>query len=289
MTGKGLWSGLKSYVGALLTVVLFPLFWARSLRLARRHKDSDARGPAKVGVAILVSVLILAGGAYKLMEFQDGAKAGMYRSMDRRLATATGESEYQDNVQAVASADLAIPIIERNLANATASGDKAKQADLQAALNATRDTRAKAAAKVAALAPNHALYESIQPAIARQDDQAIRDAIGNSGLAEPATMQKNTDAAFAMKDKSVHDMTVVLWLFVWPSLFGAFFAPVVFAVGSILGKAFEPSDTVGFKPYPGAAAGFFLLFGAFGVPSVPFAAWVYLDTEKRSREGQIAL
>jgi hypothetical protein len=289
MSGKGLWSGLKSYVGALLTVVLFPLFWARSLRLARRHTDSDPRGPAKVGAAIVVSVLILAGGAYKLVDFQKDAKAGMYTSMDRRLSAATGESEYQDNVQTVASADIAIPIIERNLANATAAGDQAKQADLQAALNATRDSRAKAAAKVEALAPNHALYESIQDDVAAQDDQGIRDSIGNSGLAYPATMQHNADAAFAMKDRSVRDMTVVLWLFVWPSLFGAFFAPVVFALGSVLGKAFEPSDGVGFKPYPGAAAGFFLLFGAFGVPSVPFAAWVYLDTEKRSREGQIAL
>jgi hypothetical protein len=289
MTGKGLWSGLKSYVGALLTVVLFPLLWARSLRLARRHSGSDPRGPAKVGVAILVSVVILAGGAYKLIGFEKDAEAGMYKSMDRRLSTATGESEYQDNAQTVASADIAIPIIEGNLANATASGDTAKQADLQAALNATRDSRAKAAAKVTALAPNHQLYESIQPAVAAQDDQAIRDAIGNAGLAYPAAMQHDADAAFAMKDRSVHDMAVVLWLFAWPSLFGAFYAPVVFALGSVLGKAFEPSDSVGFKPYPGAAAGFFLLFGAFGVPSVPFAAWVYLDTEKRSREGQISL
>src|SRR5689334_3828274 len=155
MTGKALWSGLKSYVGALLTVVLFPLLWARSLRLARRHSDADPRGALKVGVAIVVSIVILAGGAYAILGFQEDAKAGMYASMDRRVATAVGESEYQDNVATVAASDVALPIIERNLANATAAGDSAKQADLQAALNATREARAKAALKVTQLTPNH--------------------------------------------------------------------------------------------------------------------------------------
>lgn len=289
MSGKALWSGLKSYLGALLTVVLFPLLWLRSLRLARRHTDSDRRGPAKVGAAIVLSVLILAGGATKLVAFQDKATDGMYASMDRRLATATGEAEYQDNAATVAASDVAIPIIQRNLANATAANDTAKQADLQAALNATQQARDKAAAKVESLKPNHALYESIQGDVQAQDDEAIRGAIERSGLAYPATMAHDTDAAFAIKDKSVSDMRLILWLFVWPSLFGAFFAPVVFALGSILAKAFVPSDTVGFKPYPGGAAGLFLLFGAFGLPSIPFAAWVWLDAEKRSREGQIAL
>jgi hypothetical protein len=289
MSGKALWSGLKSYAGALLVVVLFPLLWLRSLRLARRHAGADRRAPAKVGLAIALSVLILAGGAYKVLAFEDKATAGMYSSMDRRLATATGESEYQDNAATIVASDVAIPIIERNLANATAAGDTAKQADLQAALNATRESREKAAGKVASLTPNHQLYDSIQGDVGRQDDGAIRGAIQRSGFAYPATMQHDTDAAFAVKDKSVQDMTLMLWLFVWPSLFGAFFAPVVFALGSVLAKAFVPSDTVGFKPYPGGAAGFFLLFGAFGLPSIPFAAWVYLDSERRSREGQIAL
>jgi hypothetical protein len=289
MSGKALWSGLKSYAGALLVVVLFPLLWMRSLRLARRHADADRRGPAKVGLAIVLSVLILAGGAYKVLAFEDKATDGMYKSLDRRLATATGEAEYQDNVATIVASDVAIPIIERNLANATASGDTAKQADLQAALNATRESRAKAADKVSLLTPNHQLYDRIQDDVRAQDDDAIRGAIQRSGLAVPATMQHDADAAFAIKDKSVKDMALMLWLFVWPSLFGAFFAPVVFALGSVLAKAFVPSDTVGFKPYPGGAAGLFLLFGAFGLPSVPFAAWVYLDAEQRSREGQIAL
>ena len=200
MNGKALWSGLKSYLGALLAVVLFPLFWARSLRLARRHAGADPRGPAKVGAAILVSVLILAGGAYSILGFDARARDGMYDSMDTRLSAAVGESEYQDNVATVTASDLAIPIIERNLANATAAGEQAKAADLQKALNDTRKARSDAAAKVTALTPNHQLYEGLQPAVAAKDDDAIRSTVSGSGLAYPAAMIQDTEAAIAVKD-----------------------------------------------------------------------------------------
>jgi hypothetical protein len=290
MTGKGLWNGLKSYVGALLTVLLFPLFWARALGLARRHKDADAMGAAKVGLAIVLSIAILAGGAFVLVGFQAKAEHTMYvKSLDARVSAAVGESLYQENVAAVEAADTALPIIERNLANATAANDTAKAEELQTALDSTRDARAKAAANVALYTPNHELYGRLVPVIADQDDGRIRSMLAADPLEQPADMDANVDSALAVKDRSVKDMQTFMWIFVWPSLFGAFLAPVVFAVGSILGKAFEPSDTVGYKKYPGAAAGWFLLFGAFGVPSIPFAAWTYLDFEARSREGQIAL
>jgi hypothetical protein len=311
MTGKGLWNGLKSYAGALLTVLLFPLFWSRAFGLARRHKDVDPMGAAKVGIAIVLGVLILAGGAFAIIGFQEKAEHTMYvKSLDRRVSAAVGESLYQENVAAVAAADVALPIIERNLANATVALETARGVnasspspasqkaveknetavrDLTKALVDTRDARAKAAANVVLYTPNHALYGRLVPAIADEDDARIRSILAQDPLEKPASMDANVDGALAIKDRSVADMQLSLWLFVWPSLFGAFLAPVVFAVGSILGKAFEPSDTVGYKKYPGAAAGLFLLFGAFGVPSIPFAAWTYLDLESRSREGQIAL
>lgn len=289
MTGKGVWGGLKSYVGALLTVLLFPVFWSRAMRLARRHRDADARGVAKVGLAILVSVAILAGGALMLLTFQQKAEHTMYtKSLDQRVSIAVGESLYQENVAAVGAADAALPVIERNLANATRDNDP-KAAELQAALNATREARSKAVANVALYTPNHGLYDRLVPAIRDEDDARIRSMLDADPLERPADMDARVDDALAVKDRSVRDMHLTLWLFFWPSLFGAFLAPVVFAVGSILSKAFAPSDTVGYKPYPGAAAGFFLLFGAFGVPSIPFAAWTYLDMETRSREGQISL
>src|SRR5688500_11215412 len=112
MTGKGLWNGLKSYAGALLTVLLFPLFWTRAMALARRHRDVDERGAAKVGLAILVSIVILAGGAFVLFNFQQNAEHTMYtKSLDQRVAVAVGESFYQENVAAVAAADVALRVI----------------------------------------------------------------------------------------------------------------------------------------------------------------------------------
>jgi hypothetical protein len=290
MTGKGLWTGLKSYAGALLTVLLFPLLWARAFRLARRHQDADPRGVAKVGIAIVVSVALLAGGAFVLLGFQSSSQHTMYtKSLDQRVSIAVGESTYLENVAAVGAADVALPIIERNLANATRDGNEAKVADLSKALNETRTARAKAAGLVVNFTPNHELYGRLAPAIQDEDDGAIRSMMAQDPLEKPDNMDENVDAALALKDRAVADMHLSFWLFLWPSLAGAFLAPVIFAMGSILGKAFEPSDTVGFKKYPGAAAGFFLLFGAFGVPSVPFAAWTLLDMETRSREGQIAL
>ncbi|HUR24715.1 MAG TPA: hypothetical protein VM327_01725 [Candidatus Thermoplasmatota archaeon] len=311
MTGKGLWNGLKSYAGALLTVLLFPLFWSRSLRLARRHREVDASGVAKVAVAILLSIVILAGGAFALLSFQSKAEHTMYtKSLDRRVSVAVGETVYQENVAATAAADVALPIIEANLANATLKLEKARAinrsspseeskkavddnatdvAKLQQALTDTRDARTKASANVGLYGPNHALYGRLVPAIRDEDDASIRSMMDADPLEKPAEMDAHVDDALALKDRAVADMHRSMWLFVWPSLFGAFLAPVVLAVGSILAKAFVPSDTVGYKPYPGMAAGLFLLFGAFGVPSIPFAAWTYLDFETRSREGQISL
>jgi hypothetical protein len=289
MTGKGLLSGLKSYVGALLTVLLFPIFWSRALKLARRHHDSDPQGVAKVGTAIVASVVILAAGGFVLYNFQEGAEHTMYaESLKTRVSVAVGEKTYQDNVAAVAAADLALPIIERNLANATRDNDP-KAAELSNALNDTRKARNEAEANIQLYTPNHDLYGRLVPAIEAEDDAEIRSMLAADPLQLPPDMDSQVDAALAIKDRAVSDMHLSMWLFVWPSLAGAFLAPVVFAVGSILGKAFEPSDTVGYKKYPGAAAGWFLLFGAFGVPSIPFAAWTYLDLEERSREGQIAL
>lgn len=277
--------GLKAYVSALVATVLFPLLWLRSLRLARRHADADPRGPLKVMAAIAVGVGILLAGAFVLVQFQANAVDGMYGSMDTRLQVAVGEKDYNDNVATANAAAVAIPIIQKNLANAT---DEAKRADLQAALNATIEQRDTAVANVAKLTPNHQLYTRLQPMVADQDDDAIRAEVARAQLTAPAD-QAAVEGAIAVKDTSVKDMQRGMWLFVWPSLVGAFFAPMAFAMGSILKAAFAESDTVGFKRYPGAAAGLFLLFGAFGLPSIPFAAWVFMDAENRSVEGQIAL
>jgi hypothetical protein len=95
--------------------------------------------------------------------------------------------------------------------------------------------------------------------------------------------------AFEHKEQFRAQMESTLAWFVYPGVTGLFLAPFAFAGGSILNAAFEPSGTVGFKPYPGKAAGFFLLLGAFGLFAIPFGAWTLRDLHKRSVEGQIAL
>src|SRR5688500_16623404 len=111
--------GLKSYLAALVATIVFPLVWMRSLRLARRHVDADPRGPLKVLAAIAVGLGILLVGSFVLITFQATAVDGMYDSMETRLASATGEKDYSDNVATVEAANSAIPVIQRNLANAT--------------------------------------------------------------------------------------------------------------------------------------------------------------------------
>lgn len=303
MNGKAPTFGLKGYLGALVATLLFPLAWMRAMALARRHSDVDARGPAKVAVAIVLGIALAAGGVFVLLGFQANAQAGMYDSMETRVATAVGETTYQDNVATITAANKAIPVIERNLVNATAAADQLAQDgtsaeqekanktrdDLAAALKKTRDQRTHSERNVTALTQNHALFLRLQPFIEQQDDAGLRAEIASSGLTAPAGMAEGTEAAIAVKDEAVSDMHLFFWLFVWPSLAGAFFAPLAFALGSILRNAYTESDGVGFKPYPGGAAGAFLLFGAFGLPSIPFAAWVFMDAENRSLEGQITL
>lgn len=114
--------------------------------------------------------------------------------------------------------------------------------------------------------------------------------------------------AFAKARGSADQLHTHMLLFVYPSIVALLFAPLAFAGGSILRQAYVPSDSVGFKPYPGRAAGwFFLVLGLgspmsvallpgtppildlFGLVALPLAALLLRDLHKRSVEGQIAL
>lgn len=276
--------GLKTYLATLVATVLFPILWMKALGLARRHEDVDPRARAKVLAAIVASLAIGLVGTYALLGFFASSEEGMYDSLNVRLAEAVGETEYKDQVATATAAEKAIPIIEMNLANAT---DPVKRAALETALNETQASLNDARTRSAQLEANHAAYERINASIPDQDDDELRSLVAQAPAYEDK--DERATAAFAVKDRAVADMQLFGILFLWPSLIGMFFAPLVFALGSILRKAFVPSDTVGFKPYPGAAAGWFLFFGAFGLPSIPFAAWTFNDALGRSEEGQIAL
>ena len=295
MSESGGKRGLKSYLATLVATVLVPVLWMKALRLARAHADADPRARAKVITAIAASLVIGVIGFTLVFGFLATATAGFYKSMDARLASATGEAEYQDQIAIISTSEGAIPKIEAALANAT---DEAKRAALEETLDTTRTDLATAQARKAELEDNHEQYLEIQQATVDQDDARIRRLVDGvpafpdaKGSTFPSyeDLDANVDAAFAKKAESTGDMQLFAWLFLWPSVAGAFFAPLAFAFGSILKQAYVESDTVGFKPYPGAAAGFFLLLGAFGVPSILFAAWVFNDAFGRSDEGQIAL
>jgi hypothetical protein len=135
---------------------------------------------------------------------------------------------------------------------------------------------------------HHRLYLDLSVLVEAQDDAAVKDLLAatpvqRDGMAEGATR------AFAVKDDAFADMNQIFVWFLIPCVVGLFFAPLVYAVGNILHKSYEPSETVGFKPYPSTSMAWFLALGGFGVPALFFAAWAFKDMDDRAREGQIAL
>lgn len=245
MAGRGPLGGLASYTGWLLSAIIVPLAWVRAMKVAKRHTDTDPKAPMKAVVGIIVGVLLFGFLAVQVLSFEQENTAGIYDSLDGRLAVAIGENAYQEALE---------------------SGGDAE-----------------------ALEPNHALYEQVSAAVQAHDDERAKQLIASRGSVDHPDLDAKADRAFEIKDDSVDTMRLTLWVFVYPGLIGALYAPLVFAMGNILKSAWTPSDSVGFKPYPGASAGWFLLLGAFGVPALPFAAWVLKDIGDRSAEGQIAL
>ena len=151
--------------------------------------------------------------------------------------------------------------------------------------------RTVALARLNVLEPNHQLNGSIAPKLAIKDDVAVMQIVQDfnaRGEGEKVSLDA-TEKNFAIKDKAVHDMMWMRNWFLLPSTIGLLFAPLVFATGNILRKSFVPSETVGFKQYPGASMGCFLLLGGFGVPALFMAAWTFMDMESRSTDGQINL
>ena len=146
--------------------------------------------------------------------------------------------------------------------------------------------------------------------------------VGSDGLPIPGAIEHNYfdahlvrqvpvaeagPAAFEDQVKFNAQMEQELNWLVYPGITGLFLAPFAFVGGHILNKAFAASTSVGFRKYPGKAAGFFLLIMAgvgvlvtqlphmappldiFGLFAIPFGAWVLRDLSQRSVEGQIAL
>ncbi len=278
----------KAYLANLVSAILFPLLWVRSWRFAQKHQNADPRATTKVLVAIGASLVLGAGGALMLVNMENAAHDGYYVELEARVAAATGETAYQDAIAARDAAAAQMTLAQGKIAEARAAGDTGEEEKWQAIYAEATGKKADADALIAELTPNHELFLRARAEIRDRDDAAAKQILFTTTVDYPK-MQDKSRWAFNLKDDAVSDLDQVLLWMLYPSVLGAFFAPLAFALGSILHQTWEPSETVGFKPYPSQSAGWFLLLGAFGVPSLFFAAWVFTDIEQRSIEGQINL
>lgn len=280
--------GARAYGSFLLRTLIFPLVWLWALAVARRHQDTDPKAVGKVGVAIVVGVVLAVGVTGLLWMFQEDAEEAMYDRLDGRLAQALGEGEYQDQEATIQATEGQIRILEANLAEANRLGQEENATVFRQNLDAANTTLAEAQQRRAELEPAHALYGRVSQAVQAQDDARAKRLIADANYEYPS-MDARSERAFEVKDQAVEDMMeVMLWL-LYPGVVGVLFAPLAIALGSVLRAAWEPSETVGFKPYPGLSLGLFLLMGAFGVPALLFAAWGFWDMDVRSTAGQISL
>lgn len=280
---KAATAGFSTYLSSLVATVLFPLQWMRMMRVARAHESVDANGVKKVAAGAVLGLLLAAGGAFMVVDFEAGATAGIYDTLDGRLSANLGNDQYLEHVAAAASAQDSVELAEDKLA---AGEDPAIwEPNRQNAI----DTRNEEQAKADALEPNHILFNAVSEFVMAQDDVGAKATIANRGAIDYPGMDERSANSFAIKDGAMADMTNFLNWFVWPGIAGLLFAPLVFAMGTILKNAHVPSDSVGWKQYPAGAMALFLLLGGFGVPALFFAAWTFQDIGQRSRVGQIAL
>lgn len=230
------------------------------------------------------------------------------------------------------------------LAHPTADNLTARN-KLWGALNGTYTELSDAHVKMRLLTANHVGWLQVQPLLAKNDDVGARQLLDDLLSADKITnhislqdacardkqgycltplraapivhsyrdlhtladvpVHEGIREAFEHQEEAANQMNSHLRWFVFPGVTGLALAPFAFVGGSILGNAFEPSSSVGFKAYPGKAAGFFLLvmglgvlltkmglpptLDLFGLFAIPFAAIVLWDLHRRSTEGQIAL
>lgn len=288
MRGQAVADGARAYGTFLLRTLLFPLAWMWALAVARRHRETDPRAVARVGTAIVLGVVLAVGVTGLLWMFQQDARSEMYDALDGRLAVAVGESEYQDQVARITAAEGQLDTLGRLLAEAEEAGEEENATTFRANIEAAQVARAEAMERRDELEPAHALYGRVSDAVQAQDDGRAKQIVAGADYDYP-NMDANSARAFGVKDDAVQDMRAVMVWLLYPGVVGVLFAPLAIALGSVLRTVWEPSESVGFKPYPGRALGLFLLMGAFGVPALFFAAWGFWDMDVRSTTGQISV
>ncbi len=288
MRGKVVVDHLWKYLVILVQVIVFPLAWIRSFRFAAAFRESAPRGTQMVAGAIVLGVAFTAVGAYVLVDLHRDSTDGFYDQLEGRLSLSTGESEYQSELEAIAISESLLTSFEERRDEAAAAGDEDMETEWQGKVDDERKTLATARENRDALSPNHDLFLLLQVEVRQRDDAGAKRLVETSPALD-ADRREASMTAFAIKDDAVADFWQAMYWILIPGLIGVFYGPLVVALGRIYKQGFVPSESIGYKPYPGTSMGLFLLLGGFGVPALFFAAWAFKDLDQRLAEGQFSL
>jgi hypothetical protein len=290
MKGKAVFTALSKYLTSLVMTLIAPLQWMRLMKVAGQHQALDPKARQKIAIAIIAGLGFAGAGVFIVADFQDDATQGIYETLSGRLSSSLGNEAYNAALTSQGAAVGLIATADRKIDEAQQANDAEAEETWQNNRAAYVESYNQASEDVIQFTANHNLWLIVNDILlVDRDDDVAKALIETRGSIDYDNLDASSTAAFARKDAAVQDMGTMLAWFVYPGIIGALWAPMAFAIGSILRTTFVPSDSVGFKPYPGAAAGLFLLFGAFGVPALFFAAWVNQDFVDRTETGQISL
>ncbi len=289
MAGKAVWATLSKYVSSLVFTILAPLAWMRLMKVAGQHHALDRNATKKIAVGIVAGLALAGVSTYIVVDFQDDATQGVYSTLSASLSASMGNEQYRAALADQEAARNLIDTADKKIAEAQEEGDAEKE-------QLWRDNRAQyvrdlndAIRRGNDRVDNANLFTQVEHALLVNRDDATAKQLINSNAGMPGLSVAGSMNHFDKKDQTMSDMNSMLAWFVYPGLIGVLWAPVAFAAGHVLKTTYVPSETSGFKPYPGGAAALFLLFGAFGVPALFFAAWVNQDFADRTEIGQISL
>ncbi|MFO1532869.1 MAG: hypothetical protein ABR562_04090, partial [Thermoplasmatota archaeon] len=205
------------------TVTVFAAgVWVLS-RLARRHRDDDARAGSKVAVAVVVALLLGVGGLFVLHKSQADGVVGIHKTFTNALNITIGEGDYIEQGKTIAkkTGPSGIPFLEAGIANVNATLDayfaqhpeqNRTSAGLPAgiqeelanytakagALTAAKKDLNDAIVKQRSLTPNHMAWLQVQPLIAAgRDDEAeaiVRKTLDAATVTEVLPLDAGTAA-----------------------------------------------------------------------------------------------
>ncbi len=221
--------GIQAMIVFLVRAAVFPLAWLWAMGVAKRHEDTDSNARMKVGAAIVVGLVAAAGVGYLLYDFQEGARVGMYDTMEGRLAQVYGENAFNDQTVNIQAKTTQVGVLTTNvgLANdalsaALAAGnttayeiEMTKVVDLSLSLSLAQRELAAAQTYADRLGEEHRFFEAIHVFIVNQDDAGLTNAVNQRVAASqpdavlgPALLddEKARDAAHKTLDEAANEV-----------------------------------------------------------------------------------